>query len=419
MVVVGGGIIGLVAARELAGRGLAVTVLERGEPGQQASAAAAGMLAPLAELPEPGPMFEAARAARDQWGGFAAEVADEAAAVSPDLGSLDNLGYDTSGALSVAADEESGEALTALASAAEALGETTREMPLEELRHLVPDLSPTVHRALHLPGDHRVDNVVFCRALASAARTRGVIVESHSEVTSLEEVHGGVRLQVASQAGDAGSHRTGTRAEARAGAVRTLEAGAVLLAAGAWSGRLLAGSDRQSATSVEGFAKVQRILPVVPVRGQMMSLGDIHWPWTGSVRAGDRYAVRRSSLVNAVRRADTVLVGATVEDAGFSAINTAAGLADLTAFVTRLFPGLAQRPVRSVWAGLRPGTADGLPFIGALPGRRHTWVATGHYKNGILLAPWTARRIADRITGEENPPPKDPFALEGRLSEAL
>ncbi len=380
--VVGGGIIGLAAARELAGRGLSVTLLERDEPSLQASAAAAGMLAPLAEVPEPGPMFEAARDARDRWGEFAAEVADDAGLDSPDA-----FGYDTSGALAVAADDETAEALTGLARAATELGEVVSEMPVDEARRLVPDVTADLRRALHLPGDHRVDNVAFCRALVTAARSRGVLVQPGSEVESLEETADGVRLRIAGSPGGEGGPRT-------------LEAGAVLLAAGAWSGKLL-GSPT---------------LPVSPVRGQMMSLGDVHWPWTGSVRAGERYVVRRQSLAKAVRREDTVLVGATVEaDAGFQTENTASGLADLTAFVRRLFPGLADRPVRSVWAGLRPGSPDGLPFIGAVPGRSRTWVATGHYRNGILLAPWTARRITDRIIGGEPAPEADPFALEGRL----
>jgi len=350
VLVAGGGIVGLAAARALAAAGASVVVIERGVPGAQASAAAAGMLAPLAEVPEPGPMFEACREARDLWGPWVAELVEESGRP---------VDYDTSGALAVARDDDESAALDRLAAAAAELGEPTRDMPLAELRRLVPDLAPDVFRALHLPGDHRVDNVEACAALAEALERRGVPVHGGSEVVRVEPGDP-VRLAVRDDAGE-----------------RTLEAGALLVATGAWSG------------SLPGLPP----LPVVPVRGQMMSLGGVDWPWQGSLRAGDRYAVRRA-LANAVRRADGLIVGATVEEAGFAVANTPAGLADLAAFVERLVPTLAGRPVRAVWAGLRPGTPDGLPILGPLPGAEGVFLATGHYRNGILLAPWTARRVA-------------------------
>jgi glycine oxidase len=367
--VVGGGIVGLAAARELAGRGLAVTVIERGEPGCQASSAAAGMLAPLSEVPEPGPLFDACRAARDGWTAWAAQLEAETGR---------SIGYDTDGALAVARDDEEEAGLARLAAAAAELGEPTRETSLAEARRLVPDLAPDVRSVLHLPGDHRVDNVATCGALSAAVERRGVTLRSGTAVERVEAAGGAVRLELRG-----------------AGGTESLDAGALVVAAGAWSG------------SLPGLPP----LPVAPVRGQMMSIAGIDWPWQGTVRAGDRYAVRRA-LASAVRRADTVLVGATVDDAGFEVANTPAGLADLAAFVRRLFPDLADRPVRSIWAGLRPGTADGLPILGPLPGHAGVFLATGHHRNGILLAPWTAVRVAAMIADGAAPEGAAAFAPE-------
>lgn len=361
VLVLGAGIVGLAAARELAGRGLAVEVLDRRRPGREASAAAAGMLAPLAEVPEPGPLFDACRAARDLWRPWLDELEDEADR---------RVDFDDSGALVVARDDEEEAALDALASAAAELGEDAEPMPLDEVHSHVPGLTPDLRRALLLPGDHRVDNPAACDALVRACVARGVTVRDGAAVERVETVDGAVRVTV--QEGSSS---------------RLLEAGRLLVAAGAWSG------------GIEGLPP----LPVEPVRGQMLSLAAVDWPWLGVVRAGRRYAVRRA-VGNAVPRADGLLVGATVEDAGFHAVNTPAGLEDLVGFVRSLFPTLVDRPVHRVWAGLRPGTPDGLPLLGPWPGAEGVVAATGHYRNGILLAPWTARCVADlMVDGEEVP----------------
>ena len=368
VVIVGGGIIGLAAARELAAQGATVEVIERGRPGREASAAAAGMLAPLAEVPEAGPMFDACREARDQWAAWVGEL--EAETGMP-------IGYDASGALAVARSAEEDAALATLTAAASELGEPTAEMPLAEARRWVPDLAADVERVLHLPGDHRVNNVDACDALLEAVTRRGGVVHAGTTVERVDAPDDGpVRLTVRDGDGE-----------------RQVEAEALLVAAGAWSG------------SLPGLPA----LPVVPVRGQMMLIGSVDWPWQGVVRAGERYAVRRAPA-NAIRRADSLLVGATVEESGFEIANTARGLADLTAFVAGLFPALLERPVRAVWAGLRPGTPDGLPLLGPLPGHPRVFLATGHYRNGILLAPWTARRVAAMMLGGHLPGADDPFS---------
>ncbi|HEV8581831.1 MAG TPA: glycine oxidase ThiO [Thermoanaerobaculia bacterium] len=340
VLVLGGGIIGLACARELALRGLRVEVVERLPAGAEASLASAGMLSPLGEWAAAGPFFDACRASRDLWGPWVAALKSETG-----LG----VDYDTSGALLVALDEEDEAELDRTAFLARKLGEPAGEIELPALRQWVPDITPQVRRALHLPGEHRVDNVQVCAALAQAVRKLGVLIHYDSEAEQVERRPEGTVLV-------SGNH---WRKEARL----------LVLAAGAWSGHI----------------PELPPLPVRPVRGQIVLLGGIEWPWSGSVRRSTSYVVRRGPT--------GLLVGSTLEEAGFNKHNTVEGVEDLLAFVRRLLPGIGNARLETVWAGLRPGTADDLPILGPLPG----WpviVATGHYRNGILLAPWTAREVA-------------------------
>jgi glycine oxidase len=134
----------------------------------------------------------------------------------------------------------------------------------------------------------------------------------------------------------------------------------------------------------------------------MLMLGGVDWPWSGSIRGPHVYAVRRG--------ATGLLVGATVEETGFSSLNTVSGIEGLLRFIRHALPGLDQARLETTWAGLRPGTPDDLPMIGWVP-RWPVLAATGHYRNGILLAPWTAREIAllaaaglnDEAADEPNP----------------
>jgi glycine oxidase len=344
VLVVGGGIIGLACARELARAGKRVEVLERLPAGAEATLAAAGMLAPLAEVPQPGPFLDACRASRDLWPAWVAELSQETGL---------SIEFDASGTLLVALSPDEEEHLDAIARAAEAAGEAAEEIGHDHFRQWVPDASPGVRRVLRLLGDHRVDNVQACAVLAAAALAAGVTVSYGFEVERIERSGGGVRVV---SEGD------------------TREAEILILAAGAWSGQ------------IPGLPP----LPVRPVRGQMLLLQGIDWPWHGSIRGIHGYAVRRG--------ATGLLVGATTEEAGFFNHPTVSGIESLLAFTRHVLPGLDEARLETVWAGLRPGTPDNLPLIGFVPG----WpvlAATGHFRNGILLAPWTAREIARQAAG--------------------
>lgn len=362
VLILGGGIIGLACARELALRGLRVEVVERLPAGAEASLAAAGMLSPLGEASIPGVYLDICRASRGLWGPWVAALESETGL---------SVDYDTSGTLVVALDPADLEHVERIAGTARSQGERADEVESAALRHWVPDIAPQILRALLLPDDHRVDNVQLCAVLAQAVQKAGVLIHYDSEVERVELRPEGTVLV-------SGHH---WRKEARL----------LVLAAGAWS----------------GLVPNLPPLPVRPVRGQVLLLGGVEWPWSGSVRRGHSYAVRRG--------ATGLLIGATAEEAGFDKHNTVEGVADLLAFTRSLFPGLAKARLETFWAGLRPGTPDGLPILGRLP----AWpvlVATGHYRNGILLAPWTARevaRLASRNDEEEVPELTPRRFLEG------
>ncbi len=346
ILVLGGGIIGLAIAYELAHRGLKVGLIDRGQIGSGASGSAAGMLAPLGETPQEGPLLDACRHSRDLWPSWAemleAETSctvdyDRSGAVLPQLGPSDHL--------------------AAVAAAAEQYGEPCQPLTQQELRRLMPDIAPHVERALLLPGEHRIDNRLACSALAAVAHRRGVQIHEGCEVQqvrlapdSVEVIGGGFRFHAAQ----------------------------LVLAAGAWSG------------SIDGLPR----LPVRPVRGQMFELEGVDWPWRGSVRTPHHYVVRR--------RGGRLLVGATVEHLGFQNRVTPAGLGSLIAFLRVLFPGLSGKQLSDCWAGLRPGTDDGLPILGRWADSP-LWIASGHYRNGILLAPWTAVRLAELLLDGADP----------------
>lgn len=337
--VLGAGLVGLATARALARRGLAVEVLEARRAGAGASAAGAGLLAPISDWESVAGAIDVLRRARDDWRGWLDQIVAESGA---------GVEYDASGGFLVALDEHELGALEAERSIAAAAGEEIRTAPIAQVRAAVPDLAPSALAALHLPGEHKVDNVAATAALATACRRAGVEITEELVVERVALDGGGVRV-----AGPSGER----------------SAASLVVAAGAWSG------------SIAGLPP----LPVRPVRGQMLRLEGVPWPWRGSVRGVHDYVVRRG--------ASSLLVGATVEEAGFEERPTAAGLAGLLAFAARLFPTLAGAPVSAIWAGLRPGSPDGLPLIGPLDDGRLI-AACGHFRNGILLAPWTGEAIA-------------------------
>ncbi len=348
IIIVGGGIMGLSIGLELAPHGLEVLVLERSLPGAEASTAAAGMLAPQFEAAKPGPMLDLALRSRGAWPKWAADL-EARSGVKVD--------YLPCGALQVAFTDDEVHALEAKVAWHQATHLRSVLHGPPSLRELEPALTTDALAAAEFPDDHQVDPRKLLRALAVAATKAGVTFKG-----------GAVRGLV-----EAGGRVTGVDVDGEA-----LPADLVILAAGAWSG-LVAGADVDPAK-------------VKPVRGQMVEL---------ELRAPRFSRLLKSATGYVVPRPDGhVIVGSTMEMVGFDKRVTAEGLSKLLTTALRLVPSLADASVVSHWAGLRPWTSDELPYLGeaAKPG---LMLATGHFRNGILLAPITARVVGQLVRGEK------------------
>ncbi len=351
--IVGGGLIGLAVAFELAQRGATVRVYDRGEPGRGASWAGAGMLAPYAERIEDEVMLELCRASLTQYPAFVRHVV-EASGVNVDV-RLDGI-------VEAAFDAARLEALAAFAHELAARGVPCEMLDRRAALLAEPALRKHVLGALVIGGQGYVDNRRLGRALLAACRAEGVIV--HAPVS-------GVAIECDER------RVLGVRSE-----LGFAPASIVINAAGAW------------AAQIPGVPR-DAIPAVTPVKGQMLALA-----------VPDGF-LRRSTWVPGaylVPRTDgRLLIGATVEDAGFDERVTAAGIDSLLHAALAAAPSLGAFTVTESWAGLRPATPNGRPFIG--PSEiEGLLLATGHYRNGILLAPVTASLIASFVeTGDARP----------------
>ncbi|HEX6420988.1 MAG TPA: glycine oxidase ThiO [Acidimicrobiales bacterium] len=365
VVVVGAGVIGLASAWRLAQGGAAVAVVDPA-PGSGASGVAAGMLAPVTEarLGEEA-LLRLNRASWARWPAFAAEV--EAA-------SGHDVGYRDDGTLMVALDADDRAALDDLAARQRAMGLAVRPLRGREARALEPGLAPGVRAGLLAADERSVDPAALVEALVAASAAAGVTI---------------VRAEVARiRTSPAGDQATGVLArEHPSGAETSLDAGTVVLAAGARSG------------TVAGVPDHVRP-PVRPVKGQVLTLRQP--PGDPLVTRTVRGLVRGSGVYLVPRLDGRVVVGATSEERGWDTRPTAGGAYDLLRDALALVPGLDDAELVGVRAGLRPGSPDDLPLVGrcAVDG---LVLATGHHRNGILLTPVTAEAVAALVVGGDVP----------------
>jgi glycine oxidase len=359
VLVVGGGVIGLAVAWRARLAGMSVTLLERDLAGRGTSHVAAGMLAPVAEVE----FGEAGRRQLDlglssarMWPGFAAEL-EAASGVS--------IGLLRTGTLLLARDDDDALELQRQLELRRSLDLAVRRLRASEARELEPALAPTLRLALEAPEDHSVDPRLVLAALARACISAGVQIRAHAPVAQLE---------LESPPGEERARVAGVRLSDG----ERVEGGQVVLAAGPWS------------ANVGGVGEG---VPVRPVKGQTLRLRDPAGP--GLVRRVVRF--RGGYLVP--REDGAYVLGATVEERGFELAPTAGGAYELLRHAHELVPGLSELHVEELAVGLRPGTPDNAPVIGrgALPGL--VW-ATGHYRNGILLAPLTAELVLAALAGD-------------------
>ncbi|HSY38202.1 MAG TPA: glycine oxidase ThiO [Polyangia bacterium] len=358
--IIGGGIMGSAIALRLCQRGLGVTVIERGIPGAEASSAAAGILGPQMEAEGPGPLLELGLKSRALYPALAAELRE--------LTSID-VGYDRSGVLAVAFDEAGEAALSARRAWQLARGLRVESLSGEAARAREPALGPTVRAALAFNDDAQVVARELARAFSQAAAGAGARFLTGRYVRRVLTDKGAV---------------TGVELDGD-----VLPAAVVVVAAGSWSGL------------VEGAGVPATV--VRPARGQLVSIETRPPLFRHVVSAPGGYLVPR--------RDGTVLAGSTVEMAGFRKEVTVGGLAAILTMARTVIPALADAPVTGSWSNFRPFTEDHLPVLGATSVRGLV-LATGHFRNGILLAPITAQAIAELIATGHAPIDLAPFAIE-------
>jgi glycine oxidase len=337
-----------------------VTVIERGIPGAEASSAAAGILGPQMEADGPGPLLELGLQSRALYPALAAELR-EATGI--------DIGYVRSGVLAAALDEGAEAELGARRTWQTARGLRVEALSGGLLRTVEPQLGPEVRAALRFPDDAQVNPRELARAFSQAAAAAGA-----------RFLQGRYVRRVIVEAGTA----TGVELDGE-----VLAAGAVVVAAGSWSG-LVEGAGVAATT-------------VRPARGQLVSI-ETRPPLFKHVVAvhGRGYLVPR--------RDGTVIAGSTVEMAGFRKEVTVGGLVEILSLARTLVPALADAPVTASWSNFRPYTEDHLPVLGATPVRGLV-LSTGHFRNGILLAPATAQAVADLIVSGASKIDLAPFSV--------
>jgi glycine oxidase len=365
VIIIGGGVIGCSIALRLAEAGLKVALVERDRAGCEASRAAAGMLCPQSETRGPSPFLDLGLRSRSIYRGFTDHLTQ--------LSGID-VEYRDEGVLFVQLEGEDDEQVAHWFTWQTEAGLKLERVAESDLRMNEPAVTKQATGAVFIPGDHQVENRKLMDALAFAVRQAGVDMIEGREVSRLlidkDRVVGVL----------AGGER--------------LDSGAVVVAAGCWSGRLL--------------APLGLKIKIVPARGQMIALKGGDSPLNRVLHSTRCYLVPR--------RDGRILVGSTVEYTGFEKGITAGGIASLIAAAVELVPSLEGFEIAEAWSGLRPDTADHLPVMGH-SGIKDLFIASGHFRNGILLAPVTAELMCELIITGRAPEELQPFGVERFLRQ--
>jgi glycine oxidase len=356
VVVIGGGVIGLSLAWELAGQGRDVTVLEQGQVGQEASWAGAGMLPPgnlkLASDGEP-----TLRSLSHQlWSDWSASLLEATG--------IDN-GYRNCSAIEVSLAEP----LDAEIETWRKSGVRAELLQRDEMRENAAAISDEIAHAYRLPEFSQVRNPRHLKALIAACRQRRVRIVEGRQVFGWDVEQG--------------------RAVAAKSANERYSADQFVITAGAWSQSLL--------------KSVGCTTDIKPIRGQIALLKTKMLPFDYVIELGSRYLVPRDD--------GRILVGSTEENVGFVKQNTAAGVQGLLELATRLVPQLEDAELERCWSGFRPGTSRAVPFIGAVPEIENLFVAAGHFRSGLQMSPGTTLLIRELMLGQKTSISPEPFAI--------
>ncbi|MCI0359210.1 MAG: FAD-dependent oxidoreductase [Planctomycetaceae bacterium] len=381
VLIVGGGVIGLSLAWDLARHGQSVGVIDRGQPGREASWAGAGIL----------PAVNRATAIHpyDQLGGLSSELHPEWAGELKSITGIDT-GYRCCGGLYLARTPGEAAALAAWADDQAGQGVNVQKVVREELADIEPGLrgsSDSVsgtqysvlstkysalpkkgtgvfslgpHVAVYLPDEAQLRNPRHLQALIAACSLTGVQISANVAAADIAIAGNEIR-EIATATGP-------------------LRARRYCFTAGAWTGQLL--------------ARLGVPVAILPLRGQMVMFccPEGAAPIRHIINEGSRYIVPRDD--------GRVLGGSTEEEVGFDKRTTEDAIADLAAFARTLVPALADAPIERSWAGLRPASFDGLPYLGPLPGLSNAYIAAGHFRSGLFLSPATAVVMSQLLRGE-------------------
>ena len=367
VLIIGAGVIGLSLARELHRKGAGkVRVIDRGLPGREASFAAAGMLAPQAETDETGDFFDLCTASRDLYPRFAEELFDEIGI---------DIELDQTGTLYAAFTDSDAAHVRDRHSWQINAGLNVERLTARESIERESGLSPAVLESLFFPNDWQVENRRLIAALVEYAAISGVELLPNERIDSLLIDSG--------------------RVVGASSAANTYFADTVVLATGAWTSFIKIGG---SAVSV----------PVKPMKGQLISFQ--------LARPALRHVVYSPRGYIVPRRDGRILAGSTCEDAGFDTAPSASVADALREKAAEIAPVLAVSDIADTWAGLRPFASNGMPVLGGISGLDGLMIATGHFRNGILLAPLTAQLLASKMVDGSDSRFLSAFAPERRIA---
>jgi glycine oxidase len=345
VIVVGAGVIGLLTAHELSRAGFAVTLVERGLTGREASRASAGILSTLFPWRSPRPLALLSRWSQSSYAMLADDVR-RASGIDPEWTPSGLLCFDLS-------EREAAQGW------AQSTGRAIDFLDAHEVRKQEPALADHARPAIFLPGIAHIHISRFLRALREALLNEGIPIKEETAVTAILE-SGGQAQGVRTEAGE-------------------LRADHVVITAGAWSTGL---------TAALGIK-----LPVEPVRGQIIQFKGPPGLLGRVLCQGEHYLL--------ARRGGEIIVGSTREMVGFDKAITTEAREQLTQVAGELLPVLKGAPPMRQWSGLRPGSPEGIPYIGPYGKLKGLWFNTGHYAYGVTLAPGSARLLADLMVGRE------------------